>query len=234
MLIKFPTNDSYAIFGKIPGNEFPAGTQIQTPGKFYVYAYQDGKAIPCYTTWHAGVYDLNSSNFKGLKAKGLFKKRYETELYFINTNTSNHEFFLGPMSREVKTRDGKIIKYTLSATINWSSINAKKMIEMAKAGNLKPDSKDGVILRRFRFDELLYIFLDDAIESVHHLKLPDTFRGRDHWDVSKDVVRSVDEEKAVGAVAKVFADRLSGIGFEYYDEVKKQTGVPRVKIKSLL
>lgn len=234
MLIKFPTNDSYAIFGKIPGNSFPAGTQIQTPGKFYVYAYQDGKAISCYNTWHAGVYDINSKNFSGLKSKGLFKKTYETELYFINTNPSNHDLHLAEMDRTVKTRDGKTIKYTLSADITWSSINAKKMIEMAKAGSLKPDSKDGVILRRFHFNELLYIFLDEAIESVHHLKLPDTFCGRDYWDISKDAVISNDERKAVGAVEKVFGDRLQSIGFEYYDSNKKQTGAPKIKIKSFL
>jgi len=233
MLIKFPTTDSYAIFGKIPGTSFPAGSQIQTPGKFYVYAYQNGKAIPCYDTWHAGVYDISPRKFSGLKGKGLFKKTYDTELYFVNTNTDNHELFIGPMDRKVKTRDGKIIKYTLSATINWDSIDAQKMIETVKRGNLQPDSKDGVILRRFRFDELLYIFLDDAIESVHHLNLPDTFRGRDSWSVSR-MGRSNDEEKAIGAVAKVFSDRLASIGFKYYDKYKKESGAPKVKISSIL
>jgi len=209
-IIKFPIINPQVIVGKIPGSSFEKGTQLVVPEGYYIFTVQNGVSNWA-SIYRAGTYTFGPKDFPKCKAKGLFKKTYEMDVYFLNQNTDNHKINGNVVDREVKDRSGKMIKYSLHAKTDLGGFDTTKLAKTIKRYSLKPN-KNGVVVGQPDLIDVFLLFLDDAIESVYNLKLADTFRGTTTWNVSPKSSRSAEEQKALNAVAKVVADKLSEFG----------------------
>lgn len=209
-IIKFPIINPDVVVGKIPGSSFEKGTQLIVPEGYFVFTVQNG-VCSWANIYHGGTFTFDRKDFPKNKTKGFFKKTYEMDVYFLNTNTDNHKINGNVVDREVKDRSGKMIKYSLHAKTDLGGLNPEKLAKTIKRYSLKPN-KNGVMIGKSDLVDVFLLFLDDAIESVYNLKLPDTFNGTTTWNVSPVGSRSADERKALNAVAKVVADKLSEFG----------------------
>lgn len=209
-IIKFPIINPQVIVGKIPGSSFEKGSQLVVPEGYTVFTVQNGVCAVA-SVYGAGTYNFDSKTFPRCKTKGLFKKTYEMDVYFLNKNADNFKINGNVVDREVKDRSGKMIKYSLHAKTDLGGFSPDKLAKTIKRYSLKPNNS-GCVVGKPDLVDVFLLFLDDSVESVYNLKLKDTFNGTTTWNVSSQSSRSNDEQKALNAVAKVVADKLSEFG----------------------